>query len=193
MSGSRPVTDRDRTTGRWHRWAALLLVRLLTLLTGAGRTDPACGYAALRRAAAVDPPADPAAGTHSRTNRRTAAEPIWSPGRHVAPVTDLWAAAEAKPAARAWPAGYNAAGYPAVAPGGDRPGAAGSRAGDNQSRRAGRDLTGARAAKTNSARGEVGLRRRRLETQRPDLRVINGEGTGSRRRPPRLRAIPGEG
>jgi glycosyl transferase family 2 len=107
-----------------------------------------------------------------------------------------------QPENQGWLSGYPLRGHAATTGAGAsdvKPGG-GQRNPDTRARRiAGAAGAANRAAGTGTppAEGqprEVGARRRRLESfrQRPDLHVINGEGTGNRGPGGRLRAVPGE-
>lgn len=128
-------------------------------------------------------------------DRRRTGEPIWGPPhRRPSPVRDLWRAGDnplphtsprplANPASPTWRTGY-----PGRATGPDaKPRTAEDKRPDPAQARL--------IPPQPPAPREVGLRRRRLESyrQRPDLKVINGEGTGGgRTRSGRLRPVPRE-
>jgi hypothetical protein len=162
----------------------------------AAATEPGTGRRALpdRRGPTGD---RRAAAKAAVTGPATASGPIWGPPRRREPA-DLWLAGVPEPLDRV--VGHARPVTPPPAEAGIRPASgrwpddgrpdptpgemAGGRTGE------GRDETpGAEVPR------EVGAKRRRIEAyrQRPDLRVINGEGTGSNRtRSGRLRSVPRE-
>jgi hypothetical protein len=132
-----------------------------------------------------------AAVTWAGTDRQQV-QPIWAPPRRrPAPVHDLWRDGEnrtphlsARPTDNAKPRAWRP-GHP------DRTGGADAKP---PAAETGPDPAAARAVPPQSHR-EVGAKRRRLDgfRQRPDLRLINGEGAGIRRtRSGRLRSVPRE-
>ena len=145
-----------------------------------------------------DGPTDPAVSAEwSRSDRQPGGEPVWGPGRRrLSPARDLWRAGEnrephttprsiANVTPQAWSAGHSGlTDGPDVQPRAE---------GEQPWRYPLPDADEPRAAIP--PQREVGGRRRRIESpgQRPDLRVINGEGNGTgRTRSGRLRPVPKE-
>jgi hypothetical protein len=130
--------------------------------------------------------------TWRQANRQPTGEPLWGPPRRrPSPGRDLWRAGEnPQPHTSTRPTGNGKAhswrsGYP------ERP------AGPDLKPRTADDhrLDPVKTRQIPPQPREVGAKRRRLEVpgRRPDLRVINGEGTGGpRTRSGRLRPVPRE-
>jgi hypothetical protein len=162
--------------------------------TNAGRANPATPDTGLPGWASDDRLAGTADVERPGAARQPAGEPIWGPPRRQpSPPRDLWLAGEnpqphtsprsiANVTPHAWRGGY--------------PGAIGPDAKPRSGEDARPDSAQARSIPPQPpAPREVGARRRRLEgyRQRPDLRVINGEGNGTERtRSGRLRPVPRE-
>ncbi|MEU4241147.1 glycosyltransferase family 2 protein [Actinoplanes sp. NPDC026619] len=147
----------------------------------------------------VDAPADPGATTvpvwptWPQTNHQPTGEPLWGPPRRrPTPGRDLWRTGEnpvphtsARPIGNgkphAWRSGYSDAA--ASAPGRT----------DVNPRMIESPIFQPPTKAMLPLSREVGDQRRRMEIrQRPELRLINGEGTGSRRGSGRLRPVPRE-
>ncbi|GIF17683.1 hypothetical protein Ate02nite_04130 [Paractinoplanes tereljensis] len=154
-------------------------------------------------AAMADPNAStvPMSPGWRQSDRQPTGEPLWGPPRRrPSPGRDLWRAGEnpaphtsTRPTGNGKPHSWRSS-YPGAA--GPGPG---SRTADLKPRSAEDhrlDPAKARSLPPQpAANREVGAKRRRLETyrQRPDLRLINGQGTGGpRTRSGRLRPVPRE-
>jgi hypothetical protein len=162
------------------------------------RRNPTGDRRAAAKAAAAS--GNPAAGE----DPATASGPIWGPPRRRREPADLWLADIPGPLDRVVghprpvtppPAGPAGAEIPPPRPAEIGP-AAGRQHDDGRADPGPGETTGGRTSEgRDEPPREVGAKRRRIEPyrQRPDLRVINGEGTGSNRtRSGRLRAVPRE-
>ncbi|GIM94276.1 hypothetical protein Ato02nite_060690 [Paractinoplanes toevensis] len=157
-----------------------------------------------RHAAAVDPdaPTVPMAPSWRQTDRQPAGEPLWGPpSRRPSPGRDLWRAGEnPAPHTSTRPTGNGKHSWRSSYPGRPAPAGfgVGNRTADLKPRSAEDqrpDPAKVRSMPPQPPAGprEVGGKRRRLEgyRQRPDLRLINGQGTGGpRTRSGRLRPVP---